>query len=77
MISLKEQFSKDLNIIMDERGVGDSEFCTRRILEALEKHTHKLLETQEEFLKACVSIYPELSIYASCKIHYHRHISHP
>ena len=33
---------------MDERGVGDSDFCTRRILEALEKQTNKLLETQEE-----------------------------
>ena len=40
--SLKEQFSKDLNIIMDERGVGGSGFCTRRILEALEKQTNKL-----------------------------------
>ena len=35
LISLKEKFSKDLNIIMDERGVGYSDFCTRRILEAL------------------------------------------
>ena len=41
--SLKEQFSKDLNIIMDERGVGDSDFCTRRILEALEKHTNNYI----------------------------------
>ena len=51
VIILKEQFSKDLNIIMDERGVGDSDFCTRRILEALEKQTNKLLETQEERLQ--------------------------
>ena len=51
MISLKEKFSKDLNIIMDERGVGDSDFCTRRVLEALEKQTNKLLETQEERLQ--------------------------
>ena len=40
---MKEQFSKDLNIIMDERGVGDSDFCTRHILEALEKQMNKLL----------------------------------
>ena len=36
---------------MDERGVGDSNFCTRRILEALNKQTNKLLETQEEILQ--------------------------
>ena len=48
MKTLQEQFSKDLNIIMDERGFGDSDFCTRRILEALEKQMNKLLETQEE-----------------------------
>ena len=48
VISLKEQFSKYLNIIMDDRGVGDSDFCMRRILEVLEKQTNKLLETQEE-----------------------------
>ena len=33
---------------MDERGVGDSEFFTRRILEAQKKQTNKLLENQEE-----------------------------
>ena len=48
---MKEQSSKDLNIIMDERGVGDSDFYTRRILESLEKQTNKLLETQEERLQ--------------------------
>ena len=44
MKSLKEKFSTDLNIIMDDRGVSDSAFCTRRILEALEKQANKLLE---------------------------------
>ena len=51
LMSLKEQLSKDLNIIMDERGFGDSDFCTRRVLEALEKQTNELLETQEERLQ--------------------------
>ena len=56
---MKEQFSKDLNIIMDERGVGDSDFCTRCILEALEKQTNKLLETQEERLQRRDADYSE------------------
>ena len=36
---------------MDERVVGDSYFFTSRILEAMEKQTNKLLETQEERLQ--------------------------
>lgn len=49
--SLKDQFSKDLNMIMDERGVGDNNFCTNRILEALERQTNKLMENHEERLQ--------------------------
>ena len=42
MQSLRKQFATDLNEIMDDRGVGDSEFSTRRVLEALDIHTATL-----------------------------------
>ena len=37
---------------MDDRGVGDSEFSTQRVLEALDIHTATLLNNREERMQS-------------------------